>query len=181
MKLWGLAGKAGAGKDTVADYLCSQYGWTRMAFADPLKAAAATTFGIPVEDFYDREKKEQMNEYWSMTPRRMAQLFGNDAMKPTFGPDFWVRRWLRSYAVIEQSDNVVISDVRFEVEAVMIRSLGGVVFQVERPGAGLYGEAAIHSSEVGLPANLVDDLILNVGDIAHLYETVDNLLARHSA
>jgi dephospho-CoA kinase len=35
--LIGLSGKAGAGKDTVADYLVRCYKFQRMAFADPMK------------------------------------------------------------------------------------------------------------------------------------------------
>ena len=33
----GLAGAAGSGKDTAADYLCTHYGFVRCAFADGLK------------------------------------------------------------------------------------------------------------------------------------------------
>jgi len=44
-KLIGLAGKAGAGKDTVADYLWEKEGAIKIAFADALRAAATSIFG----------------------------------------------------------------------------------------------------------------------------------------
>ncbi len=52
MKIIGLAGKAGAGKDTVAQLAlewCKEKGIAaeRFAFADPLKVSAAACFGIP--------------------------------------------------------------------------------------------------------------------------------------
>lgn len=39
MKMIGICGKARSGKDTMAEKLVSNYGYTRYAFADPLKAA----------------------------------------------------------------------------------------------------------------------------------------------
>ncbi len=39
-----LIGKAGSGKDTVADYLVSRYEYTRFAFADKLKMVAEDLF-----------------------------------------------------------------------------------------------------------------------------------------
>ena len=35
--LVGICGKAGAGKDTVGDYLIDKYGFKKIALADPIK------------------------------------------------------------------------------------------------------------------------------------------------
>lgn len=37
IRLIGVSGQLGAGKDTVSDYLCSAYGFSRVALADPIK------------------------------------------------------------------------------------------------------------------------------------------------
>lgn len=51
----GMIGLAGAGKDTVAEWLEYDYGYRRERFAEPLKVAAACVFG---PGFDDRDKKE---------------------------------------------------------------------------------------------------------------------------
>lgn len=53
-----LAGPAGCGKDTVADYLSQRYNFTKLAFADALRIEVAQAFGVPVDLLLDREHKE---------------------------------------------------------------------------------------------------------------------------
>lgn len=46
MKLIGLCGLDGAGKDTVADILCSEHNFTKVGIADPLKRFAGEVLGF---------------------------------------------------------------------------------------------------------------------------------------
>lgn len=55
----GLTGPAGSGKDTVADILVEQSGFTKMAFADALRSEAACAFRVDVRFFTCRETKEE--------------------------------------------------------------------------------------------------------------------------
>jgi hypothetical protein len=48
----GFLGKAGVGKDTAADYLCLNYGFTRVAFADPLKRFCMEVFDWTEEQLW---------------------------------------------------------------------------------------------------------------------------------
>lgn len=54
----GVGGEKKHGKDTVANYLVEQYGYTKMAFADKLKHLCSSAFNVPIEDCYDENKKE---------------------------------------------------------------------------------------------------------------------------
>lgn len=58
MKLIGLSGPAGAGKDTIADYLVETYGFTKFSFSDALYEEVAKAFGINKSVLYHRETKE---------------------------------------------------------------------------------------------------------------------------
>lgn len=172
-KLYGITGLAGSGKDTVADYLGLDHAFTKIAFADPLKAAAASMFGLDHRHFHDRRLKEVPHPYWGLSPRRLLQLLGNDAAKPHFGNDIWVKRWKLSYDAVRDTDNVVVPDVRFELEAEHIRAAGGVIIHITRPNAGLDGEHGQHASEAGIKFRDGDYLLYNDGDLVDLYDEVD--------
>lgn len=63
MILLGLAGHAGSGKDTVADYLCQQYGFIQFSFSDFLYAEISAAFGLDDESLLrGRETKEVQTE-----------------------------------------------------------------------------------------------------------------------
>lgn len=48
----GVLGQAGAGKDTTADYLVSQYGFVKIGLADPLKRICREVFGFSDEQLW---------------------------------------------------------------------------------------------------------------------------------
>jgi len=52
MKLVGINGKAGSGKDTVAEQLVSQFGFQQIALADPIKQYAYKVFGFTKEQLW---------------------------------------------------------------------------------------------------------------------------------
>lgn len=54
----GLSGPAGSGKDTIADLLVVDAGFTKIAFADPLRSEVAVAFGIDPGILSQRETKE---------------------------------------------------------------------------------------------------------------------------
>jgi hypothetical protein len=175
-KLIGLAGKAGAGKDTVADYLWEKEGAIKIAFADALRAAGTSIFGLGLINFLDRDLKEAEVKYWGMTPRRMLQLLGTEATKPVFGDDIWLKRWFLSYSAVRDTDHVVVPDVRFDVEAEAIRHLGGTIIHIVRPGTALSGAAAQHASEAGVTPRADGDMYLsNSSSIEELHHKVDEL------
>lgn len=171
--LIGITGKAGVGKDTVADELWRKYAFTRIAFADPMKRAAQEIFGLTDAQAWSRDLKEVPIEYWGMSPRRIFQLIGTEAMQPTFGKDVWVRRWLLSYNLVKDSDHVVVPDVRFDHEAKMIQALGGFTLLITRGvESNLEQTAQAHISEAGINKDYIDLVIRNDGTIPDLHKEV---------
>lgn len=168
--LLGIHGKAGAGKDTLAKGLRLHAGFQRMAFADPLRRAAAEAFGIELEWFVDPDLKGMVHPYWGITPRQILQQMGTEAMRKTFGRDIWVRRWRKDFDVARLNTHVVVTDVREGHEADAIRNLGGLIIHIERPGAGLSGAAGMHSSEAGIPVVEGDWQIVNDGSVMDMWD-----------
>ena len=174
MKLIGITGKARSGKDTLAAYGWSRYSFTRIAFADPLKLAAQQMFGLSQEQTWGDRKKEEVIPCWGMSPRQMVQLLGNEAVKPVFGNDVWIKRWNMAYSSFKDTDDIIVPDVRFDAEASHIRSLGGVIVEVLR-GPGLVGSTGDHASERGL-STLPEYTIDNNGTLDELRVKVMSLV-----
>lgn len=177
MKLIGLAGAAGSGKDTVAEMILDQVAGVRMAFADPLKRAAREIFGLTDEQMTKRDLKEQVIPYWGLSPRQILQRLGTECIREQFGRDTWLKRASLSLAMVEANrprpSVVVFADVRFQEEARWIQQHGGIVVQIHRPGVQ---SVAGHSSEQGVPNELLDSLIVNAGGIDDLRTTVATYL-----
>lgn len=172
-KLIGLTGPAGCGKDTIGERLMAVHGFAPMAFANPLRLAAAEAFGIDYWEFTDRVLKDQVHPYWGLTRRQMLQRMGTEAMRGAFGEDFWIRRWTMTYLALSESSNVVVTDVRFVNEADAIRAQGGVIVHVSRPNLpNLEGN---HASAQGVGRQHGDLVLRNDHDIKGLYAKVDKM------
>lgn len=152
--LVGIAGWARSGKDTAAQGLVD-IGWTKAAFADPLKRALeilnpivdADTDGIGmstytlVDDLDDAQGWDNAKER-NPEIRRLLQTFGTEVGRNLFGEDFWVKQ-----ALDGAYPYTVFSDVRFKNEADAIRAAGGIVIRVQRDGVFPVNG---HSSETDL-------------------------------
>ncbi len=169
----GLAGKAGSGKDTVADILVQEHGFTKLAFADPLKVLCAQIYDVPLEYFHDRERKEVAVPGPWLSPRQMMQRVG-DAAKTAFGSGVFVDHLIERTRGI---DKVVVTDVRYPAERdTLLIALNASVFVVERDGAGLHGATAAHSSEAGIIGSA--GVIHNNGPIQDLRAQVANVVLK---
>ena len=137
----GLAGFKRTGKDTFASYFPSNF--IRMAFAEPLKQAAAIIYDVPITVFED-ELKDATNEKWGITHRDMLINLGQKMRE--VDPDHWVKlmksRILSSQLRSSPDDtdqHILITDVRQPNELQMIEHLGGAVYLVQRKGVAWNG------------------------------------------
>lgn len=186
MKLIGIHGHAGSGKDTIAEYLMNQYNSSYYSFADPLKEAAARMFGIDEDEFYNPTAKEIPNDFWKVSPRQIAQFVGTEMVRdtierllPEVGKDFWIRRMNKTLKDAFPSDTlrlVTIPDVRFQNELDWVLSNNGIIIHLTRPGADGTVGIPNHSSEAKLDTersgvyhvhndSTLDDLFDKVNDI----------------
>jgi hypothetical protein len=160
--LIGIAGKKRSGKDTAARALVAQLGFRQIAFADPLKALAASFLGLPVEMVRDDAFKygtalaivRSVQSFEDATFRDFERLNGREvlqrlgtAARETFGRNFWVERAMESVRVAE---DVVFSDVRYWSELYAIEMAGGLVIRLNRVDGAESNDA--HPSENELPS-----------------------------
>lgn len=131
----GLAGFKRTGKDTFASYFPSNF--TRMAFAEPLKQAAAIIYDVSSEAFSD-DLKDATNEKWGITHRDMLINVGQKMRE--VDPDHWVKLMKsRILSLADTDQHILITDVRQPNELQMIEHLGGAVYLVQRKGVAWNG------------------------------------------
>lgn len=181
--LIGLTGAAGAGKDTVAAHLFQTHGCLKLALADPLYHMVSAMTGLPVEQLADRTVKEADIAWVGTSPRRLLQTLGTEWGRGTLGDDIWIKHLFRridkySEVLGRWQAGFVVTDVRFANEAAAIRGRGGHIIEIVRPTplSGVPDEARQHSSEAGVPNELVDVTIVNDTDVAGLLARVDKAL-----
>ena len=130
MKLIGLAGHAGAGKDHTYHTLVEMFpDWkvARVAFADGVRMEVeeALTEGLARTHLPALWEKP-----YSYEVRRLLQWWGTE-LRRAEDEDYWVKKGIERIEGYERfADLVVVTDVRFENEAVAIREAGGIVAEV---------------------------------------------------
>jgi hypothetical protein len=167
--LIGLCGPAGAGKNTVAEFLVDSDGCTfrQIAFADPLYQCISTITGLSIGRLQDRAVKEAVIPWLGKSPRQMLQSMGTEWGRNSVHDEIWIRIALeRAKPELAAGRGVVITDVRFDNEAQAIIDAGGEVWRVVRPGwRCLDAASAAHSSEAGVSGHLIARIIDNSGSL----------------
>jgi hypothetical protein len=198
----GVAGFAGSGKGTVSDLLVDEYGFNKLAFADPLKDATAAIFGWPRhllegDTKESRDFRETPDPWWSerfgfkVLPRWALQKLGTEGAREVLSDSIWVNALEKRIGNIRK---VVVTDVRFPNEVEKIKELHGFNIRVVRgPEPEWYNCAYetnlgpnkdlmkqyypdVHYSEwawIGTPFNYVLD---NNGSLQELRASVTHML-----
>lgn len=179
VRLIGFTGKKRVGKDASGEYLCEQYGFKRMAFADPLKTVCGIMFGLTDEQLYG-SLKETIDVRYNYTPRQILQKVGTDIVRDRFretfplmgdSSQFWIECFKRHY--VEQTVPICVTDVRYENEAQAIVDIGGIVVRLERSNTVI----DTHSSELdNVSDNLISYRIDNNGTLEQLYEQLNEIV-----
>jgi hypothetical protein len=106
------------------------------------------------------------NTWIDLGIRHATELInGNRVRRPSDDAHF------ASSYIIEQTELVLFSDVRFQNEVEAIKEASGQVWKITRSGAGLTGAAGAHESETeqdGVDEELFDHVIVNDGTLDDL-------------
>jgi hypothetical protein len=160
----GICGHARHGKDTAADVLVNEFGYTKYHLAQKMKDCLNLIFGWS-NDFIERHK-EEVDSKWGISPRQVLRAFGTEfaqqtlcEMYPEFdmvtGRKLWVKSLLEE---IPFQSNAVIADVRFLHEVEEIKNQGGIILKVYRSS---HPADLSHGSERDIPNIKEDYLIMN--------------------
>lgn len=130
------------------------------AFTGTMLRTVFKTFDGSVEAFMEQARSPRQIMQWWGTEFRRSQL-----------PNYWTQGLIQSinYQQTNHQLRHVITDVRFENEAQAVRNMGGVIWQVKRPGIEATGT---HTSDVDGSQFAPDAIINNSHDIRHLQGVV---------
>lgn len=166
------------GKDTAGLYLREKHGYECVAVADPLKETVASLFNVSRHQLWGDER-DSPDSRLGRTPRELYRWFGRACVE--VDPEVWIRPFrTRVQQILLRGGRAVCTDLRTRDEFEVVRSMGGVVWLIERGGAGAPGAAAIHPTETELALaerSLFASRIQNDGTVAELHALLDEALA----
>lgn len=158
----GLAAGMGCGKSTAIELLKEEYG-------SLVKLVKFAGILYEIQDFiYDKISPVYSKPKDFIKDRKLLQMLGTDWGRG-IDDSLWVKLWKaaaeKEVAHGGRSTIVISDDTRFDNEAEMIKSMGGVIVQItsERAGQRIDTSAGIknHASEAGISKNLIDYTIRN--------------------
>lgn len=184
MKVLGVTGKKGHGKDSLVNALAahSPLPARRLAFADPIKEMLHVGLDIPREILWGpAEVKERVDPRFGKTYRHMAQTLGTEWGRDTIHPDIWIKLAFETHVPrVEEHLGPqlwLLSDVRFLNEAHLVRLHGGKIIRIVRPGYEGTEEGSQHASETEMAQILPDVTVINGGTLEDLGEMADEFLS----
>jgi len=179
----GLHGFAQSGKDTIGQGLVEKYGFERLSFADIIREAVYTlnpvvSYSAVSGTFRVRGLVDAYGWEWCKSNypevRRLLQVMGTEVGRDLIYEAIWIDGVRNKF----RNGDYVITDVRFENEAEMIRSnREGLLVKIIRDGVG---PVNTHSSDSGLPDELFDLVINNDGSLEEFIAHVDEIASLKS-
>lgn len=119
---------------------------------------------------------DAVSMHYARSPRQIMQWWGTDYRRAN-DPLYWMRKLSATVRRLAADDNqlpIVITDVRFENEARLVRTeLGATLWRIVRPGHNSgSAQARQHASEIESSQIVADATINNCHDIRHLQGVV---------
>ncbi len=171
IKLIGITGRKGTGKDTAATALQKE-GYAPISFALPIKKMLNALFeyvdiSCLTSDamLYGDLKEMPIPDLCGKSTRYALQTLGTEWGRNCIAEDIWIKIALEK---AKQFDKVVITDVRFKNEATAVRAAGGKIIKIERPTV----VDDNHASETNIDKIQPDFIIMNTGTIEQVHKFV---------
>ena len=166
-----ITGSARAGKNTLGEFILSEYSGYLYGFADPIRAMLAQ-INVDMNTQYYKDHKEENVPWLGKSPRQLMQTLGTEWGRNMINPDIWVnpaKEYFKKYG-----PGMIITDLRFENEAKWVREAGGLIIHIMKPlQLDKHGYPVVkkeHESEQGIKFDYTDIAIVNGGTLEDLQQ-----------
>lgn len=183
-----LTGYAGVGKDTVADILVRDHGYTKLSFADKVKELLlAVNPWIIVPEFGGTARLQALINTmgWHKAKRypevrRLLQELGTET-RNVISEDVWINPIIDFITHEESPEKIVVSDVRFANELEALRNIAChccLTVTVVRLTRAEIGPANDHQTEtLVLPHDLIVPLdSVSLDQMPYLARAMNNII-----
>lgn len=172
-----LTGPKGSGKDTVGELIKEMYpelSPRTIAFADPIKKQIEHIFNLNQDYTYDRLKRATLKLkdeecFYTIDGRRLVREIGM-LMRS------YDEKQFTNYVVgeirYEPMNFWVVTDLRFDNEFTVLKTLGAKIIKIIRPHYSYDG----HITERAFDDHLVDKLLMNDGNLEYLRIRVKSVI-----
>ena len=145
-----LCGFKRSGKDTIARVLVEDCGYTRVAFADAIRAELAAE-GVTQPPDDEKEVPGPDGESYR------DKLIARGEVRRAVDPDHWVKALAPVLDTLPLDADVVISDCRRQNEMEWVRRRGGLLVWISREGVTSNGHDTEQDNSAGCDLTLVND------------------------
>lgn len=105
--------------------------------------------------------------------RQLLQYWGTEIMRRHLGDQLWSLTTLK----LAEVHDLIISDMRFKVEAEMVKERGGIVIYIDRPGCEVGNHQSEREAFELYQEGKCDYVIHNNGTLEDLFEKCKNILS----
>ena len=185
IKVIGLSGKAGSGKDYIASRIITpKYGYVPFSIAWHVKANLVGKGVLTYQEAFITKLPHA---------RHLLQQEATESGRDIYGEDIWLKAadsWMRTIYESWGIQRFILPDVRFPNEVEYIKNMGGKVIRIAAPNrvaqSPLSQDARNHYSEVALddyPLDKFDGVLYNDigqenGLLSRVEEVFNNLNLR---
>jgi hypothetical protein len=171
-RLVAICGYKRSGKDTLAEFIVSNYGHKHVKVAEKLKKITKMVFNFSDEQI-ESDTKEHVDPRWGISPRAAMQFIGTEMFQYKIQellPDIQRNLWIKG--IVEEIENsnssVVISDLRFVHEYEELKKQNVFVIRVTRPMVVQHDNHPSETEFLKIPA----DLVVENSDIQSMFNTI---------
>lgn len=176
MVLIALCGPHNSGKETIARYLTNKYNFTYLSFYETIMKVCKELFLLTDEEMKKENRNKPIRLLKNATPKELGKsvMFAlNSNIELEDDKNKNIRLSILTWNMIRKvislkNTNVVISDVRYRQEEMMLHRLGVKVIKIDRDGC--------EYDEDENKRLIYDYTILNSSSIDHLLLEADRLI-----
>lgn len=198
-----ITGNMGVGKDTMADYIVSKYGFVKVSMADPFKRIAKEVYEFTDEQLWGPSQTRNADDTrylrpdgTYLTPRIVTQLLGSELSRLAY-PETWIVYMKRVIKKIEAGyfyseqqgayevsgkkslyKGIIINSCRFRNEIQGIKDMGGIAVRLKRSAID---NAVFLKAGVGNHVSESEQLALLDDFFDYVLEVPEGIAAYHKA